>query len=118
MEIQKFLVGDVIFSEGDIGTDAYILKSGKIKITVKVQDDTPRTLATAGPGSIIGEMALIDDAPRAASAVALEEGEAMVVTEPEFQKRLDKSDPVIALLLKIYTERLRAQTVQLAERMR
>ncbi|MBL4693577.1 MAG: cyclic nucleotide-binding domain-containing protein [Magnetovibrio sp.] len=117
MEMRKFEAGEAIFVEGDKGNVAFILKSGQIKITVKVKDDTSRTLATVGPGSIFGEMALVDNTPRVASAIALEEGEAMVIREPEFQKRLAKSDPVIALLLKIYTERLRKQTVQLAGRM-
>lgn len=118
MEIQKFLVGEVIFSEGDQGTLAYILKSGKVKITKIIKDETPRTLVTVGPGSIIGEMALVDDAPRAASAVVLEECEAMVVTQEEFKKRLTKSDPVVVLLLKIYTERLRQQSENIAAHLR
>lgn len=107
MEIRKFLTGEEMFSEVDDGTEAFILKAGNVKITVNVKDDMPRTLVTVGPGSIFGEMALVDDGSRAASAVALEEGEAMVISEPEFQKRLDKSDPVVVMLLKIYTDRLR-----------
>ena len=107
-----------MFSEGDEGDHAFILKSGKVKITVQVKDETPRTLVTIGPGSIFGEMALIDDAPRAASAVVLEDSEAMVISQDDFQARLKKSDPVIALLLKIYTERLRDQTIALAARMK
>jgi len=117
METQKFTAGEVLFSEGEHGTHAYILKAGNVKITKKIKDDTPRTLVTVGPGSIIGEMALVDDAPRAGSAVALEEGEAMVITQEEFQKRLAKSDPVVVLLLKIYTDRLRQQAENVAARM-
>ena len=117
MEIRKFVAGEIVFSEGDVGDHAFILKSGKVKITVKVADETPRTLATIGPGGIFGEMALIDDAVRAASAVVLEEAEAMVISQDDFHARLKKSDPVIGLLLKIYTDRLREQTVQLAARL-
>lgn len=117
MEVRKFVAGEIVFSEGDVGDQAFILKSGKVKITVKVGDETPRTLATIGPGSIFGEMALIDDAVRAASAVVLEESQAMVISQAEFQERLKKSDPVIGLLLKIYTDRLREQTAQLTARL-
>lgn len=115
MESHYFLAGEVIFAEGEEGGNAFILKKGKVKITKKALDDTPRTVATVGPGNIIGEMALIDDSPRGASAVALEEGEAIFVTKEEFQSRLNKSDKVIGLLLKTYTDRLRQQAQQIAE---
>ncbi|PCI40440.1 MAG: cyclic nucleotide-binding protein [Rhodospirillaceae bacterium] len=114
MEVRKLAVGEVVFTEGDPADNAFILKSGKVKITVQVKDETPRTLLTVGPGSIFGEMALIDDGPRTASVVVLEESEAMVISQTEFEARLKKSDPVIGLLLKIYTDRLREQTAQLA----
>jgi len=115
--MKKFKTGEVIFTEGKEGTHAYILKTGKVKITKTIRDTTPRTIATVGQGNIIGEMALIDDAPRAGSAVALEATEAMVITRDEFQQRLDKSDQVISLLLKIYAERLRQQTKNVADHM-
>ena len=117
METRSFQFGEEIFSEGRKGDEAFILKRGKVKLTIVVKDDTPRTIVTVGPGNIIGEMALIDDAPRAASAVALEDGEAMVLTKEEFQKRLDNSDPVIALLVKTYADRLRQQARQTAQRL-
>lgn len=109
METQTFLVGDTIFKEGEEGQHAYLIKSGEVKITKIDDQDRPMTIATLKKGNIIGEMALIDDAPRAASAISLDQTEVMVITKEEFQKRLSNSDQVIGLLLQTFTQRLRQQ---------
>lgn len=109
METKTFLVGDTIFKEGEAGELAYLIKSGEVKITKLDGQERPMTIATLKKGNIIGEMALIDDAPRAASAVSLDQTEVMVITKEEFQKRLANSDQVIGLLLQTFTQRLRQQ---------
>jgi len=57
--------GDFLFPEGDKGNKMYVLLEGEIDISL---DDF--VLEAAGPGALIGEMALIDDTPRTANAVA------------------------------------------------
>ncbi|HEY9079085.1 cyclic nucleotide-binding domain-containing protein [Magnetovibrio sp.] len=115
MESRTYRIGDMIFTEGDAGEEAYLIKSGEVKITKIAKDETPRTIATVKTGNIIGEMALIDDKPRAASAIVLAPTEVLVVSKEEFQKRLSKSDPVISLLMQSFTNRLRQQAQQIIE---
>jgi CRP/FNR family transcriptional regulator, cyclic AMP receptor protein len=57
--------GDFLFQEGDSGEKMYVLLEGDIEVFLG-----DFVLETAGPGMLIGEMALIDDSPRAANAVA------------------------------------------------
>ncbi|MEG3617627.1 cyclic nucleotide-binding domain-containing protein [Magnetovibrio sp. PR-2] len=109
MKIKTYMVGDTIFKEGEAGELAYLIRSGEVKITKMDDQDRPSTIANLKKGNIIGEMALIDDAPRAASAISLDKTEVMVITKEEFQKRLANSDQVIGLLLQTFTQRLRQQ---------
>lgn len=113
MESHTYHIGDVIFAEGDPGDCAYLIKSGEVKITKIARDDQPRTIATLRAGNIIGEMALIDQEPRAASAVVLQDAEVLIISNEEFQKRLEGSDQVIGLLMQTFTNRLRQQAQQL-----
>src|SRR5262245_3416029 len=57
--------GDVLFREGDAGDRMYVVLEGQVDIRVG-----ETVVENAGQGSIVGEMALIDDGPRAASVVA------------------------------------------------
>jgi len=117
MQTRTYQIGEKIFEEGEDGDKAYLIKSGEVKITKIAKDDYPRTIATVKVGNIIGEMALIDDQPRAASAIVLEKTEVLVISKEEFQKRLGKSDQVIGLLMQTFTNRLRQQAKQIIELM-
>jgi len=105
-----FGVGDKVFTEGETGDVAYLIKSGKVKIVKEKDKDTHRTIATVTPGNVIGEMSLIDDQPRAASAIVLEETTVMVISKDNLQERLAKTDPVVVRLLNTFTDRLRQQS--------
>ena len=115
MESRTYHIGEKIFEEGDVGDMAYLVKSGEVKITKMGKDDYPRTIATVTKGHILGEMALIDDEPRAATAIVLAQAEVLIITKDEFQKRLQNSDQVIGLLLQSFTNRLRQQAKQIIE---
>lgn len=101
--------GDIIFKEGTPGEEAFMIRKGAVNITVDFEGKTI-VIATLGPGEIFGEMALIDNLPRAAGAVAAEDTELLVVRSPPFRRRLDalsERDPVLRHLIDIYVSRLR-----------
>lgn len=109
-----FEVGQTIFKEGDEGDEAYLIKEGEVKITKIGNDDMPTTIAKFGKGAILGEMALIDDDTRSASAVAIDVTEVLVIQRQELMSRLEKSDPVVNRLLKTLSSRLRDQATLIA----
>ena len=93
LERITFNAGDKIFSEGEKGYRAFIIQEGDIDI-VKNVDDQESIIATVGKGGIIGEMALIDDSPRMATARAASSGIVIVVTGDAFQAKNDQGRPV------------------------
>ncbi|MBI3300406.1 MAG: cyclic nucleotide-binding domain-containing protein [Elusimicrobia bacterium] len=64
--------GETLFLEGDIGRALFVLESGKVELTKHGPDGAPQRIAELGPGALFGEMALLEQLPRSASAVALE----------------------------------------------
>ena len=80
---RTFATGEYIFREGESGVYGYIIKSGRVVI-VKSGLDGERVLGELGPGSLLGEMALIDGNPRSASARADEESVVTEITSKTF----------------------------------
>lgn len=77
--LRELKAGDVIFKQGDAGQELFIIKSGKVEIRIG-----NRVLDTLSPGNIFGEMALIDSAPRNATAVAITDATLIAVSEKQF----------------------------------
>ena len=94
---QDLQTGQEIFLEGDRGVSAYIVQSGEIEIFKKV-DGEEKVLGQVGRGGIIGEMSLIDNSPRMASARASQDTTVIVVTSEIFKQKLDKADPFLRAL--------------------
>jgi hypothetical protein len=106
---------EFLFNEGDAGDEAFMIESGEIEISIKSAERVI-VLATLGRGQIIGEMALVDDQPRMASARATAETKLSVIPQEAFKKRLDwlaGEDRLISHLLEIFVTRLREQALNL-----
>jgi len=103
---RDFETGAIVISEGDTGLGLFVVVSGRIEVTKGSGEDAVR-LAVMEPGDLLGEMALIDDQPRSASAVALEPTRCLLITRNSFQT-LTAKDPEIAwCLLPTLAERIR-----------
>ena len=68
---QRYETGQEIVRQGDTGVGAFIIRSGKVDI-VQDRDGREQKIATLGPGDVFGEMALLDEFPRSATARAVE----------------------------------------------
>ena len=101
-----------IFKEGDEGNRAYVVQAGEVEIIKSTGDeDKDIVLGTIGKGGIFGEMALIDDKPRMASARAGKGGATViVVSRMMFQQKMAKTDPFIRGLLNILSDNIRSLT--------
>jgi len=103
--------GAYVFRQGDPGDEAYLIATGRIEIVVE-SHARETVIATVERGDIIGEMALIDDQPRMASARVVEDATLTAIPQECFRARLDRIaevDHMIARFLKRYVDRLRAQ---------
>jgi len=110
-----FKPGDTIFIEGDVGDEAFMIVSGEVEISI-MSGERAIILASLGRGQIIGEMALVDNQPRMASAKAVAETVLTVIPQEAFRKRLDwlaGEDRLISHLLEIFVDRLRKQASNL-----
>jgi len=73
LEERKFFSGDRIFEINAQGDNLYILVSGRIGISIDPDPSSRKFIATLGPGDCFGEMNLLDDKPRSATAHAIED---------------------------------------------
>jgi len=103
----ELAAGEELFSEGDSPTTAFILEEGQVEIRA-AQRGRAVVLAVLGPGAIIGEMAVIDDAPRTASAVALSHCRLIALDRNQIAERIASSDPIIRALLQGTLQRYRS----------
>jgi len=98
-----FEPGEVIFEEGDRGGEAYIIKSGKVEIS---QAPT-RNLGTIGAGQIIGEMAVISDMERIATATAVEETVCVALSRLAMRRMMDSVDLEMRTIIEFLVDHIR-----------
>ncbi len=96
-----------LFEEGDSADAAYLLIDGLVVI-IKGRDRLK--LATLGEGEVVGEMALFDDRPRMATALAVKDTVAWEIPREAFDGRLESLDPAMRRLFAIFLKRIRDMT--------
>ncbi len=99
----------VIFKEGDVGDAFYLIVSGSVRISTLVPGVGEEALTILREGEYFGEMALIDDAPRSASAIAHEDAILLLIGKDDFRKLLAQETEIAYKLLWIFTKTLSAR---------
>ena len=106
---REYLAGEVVFDEGEEGCALYIVRTGRVVICR--QGRTDNAIAELGPGSFFGELALLDSAPRAAQARAIEPSKLAVFFGSDFLSLLETeatlSNKVLLRLSRHLGQRLR-----------
>lgn len=108
----KFTAGEIIFNEGDIRDNAYILESGEIDIIRAHGTDSEINYITLRSGDLFGEMALMEPGLRSASAIAKKDCVAFVVSPNVLEDRLKGLDPVVTSLFSMLIERYRFSRIE------
>ena len=105
---RQFARDQVLIREGDTDAALYIVVSGQVSVTKRgAAGGADLHLQTLGPGSFVGEMALLDGSPRSATVTALVTTECLVLTRWVFNTTL-RSDPLIAVaMLPVLSRRVR-----------
>ena len=105
---KTFDAGEKVFLEDDFGTGLFVVKSGRVDVITY-----GTVLENVRAGGIVGEMALIDDGPRSAAAIAAEPTEVLAIDKRTFLE-LIRAEPEFALhVMRILTNRLRRMNKQL-----
>ncbi|HEX3187431.1 MAG TPA: DUF1003 domain-containing protein [Pyrinomonadaceae bacterium] len=96
-----------LFNQGDQGNAMYLIESGRVRISIRDEDEQELTLAELAQGDFFGEMSIIDGRQRSADARVLEEARLAVLSRDDFL-RFVRTKPDVALeMLSALTERLR-----------
>lgn len=92
-----FQKGDQIFCEYEPGDSFYLIQTGRVQI-VKIMGDIEKIVDILHPGEIFGEMAILEEAPRSASAIAMDKVEVLEFNRKNFEILL-RGNPQIAMKL-------------------
>lgn len=109
---KEFPKDHVLFREGDPGKEMYVLQSGRVAISKKVRD-VEKVLATLGPGEFFGEMAIISNKPRNATATVVDDSRLLVIDPKTFEGMIRGNSEIAVRMIKKLAERLSEADAQI-----
>jgi CRP-like cAMP-binding protein len=113
--MRRFSAGQIIFHHGDPGGLLYLIRKGKVKITYSTPEGQEALLAILGIDDFFGELALLDEAPRSATAEAIEATETLTLHREDFI-RFIRNNPDFSLhVLQTLTQRIRNLNNQISD---
>ena len=112
---RTFRSGEVICHRDDPGQVLYIIKEGKVKISLISPDGQEISLVVFGPGDCVGELALLDGEPRSADVIALERVECYTLQRSDFHKTVMKNPTIAIHVLEVLSRRLRRMNKQVED---
>src|SRR6476646_8845022 len=96
-----------LFTAGEPGDGCYRVEQGLLKVTVVSPSGGERILAILGPGTLVGELAMVDAQPRSASVVAARDSELSFISRASFEAVAEKNPEVYRPIVKVLSRRLR-----------
>ena len=112
--VRNYAPGELLFQQGDVGRALFILESGHVEISRKTAEGVNQQMAILNPGDYFGEMSLLDELPRNASAAAMEPVRAYLLYRTELEKLMKTVPHVGAAIMThvgmLLAARLRALT--------
>lgn len=109
--VKEYFKNQVIFKEGQLGNEGYLIRTGKIEI-YKIIDNEKKVLNLLGPGEVFGEMGIVTQTPRTAFAEAVQYCELVVIDRETIHKMLQKSPKLIQSVTLLLIKRL-ASTLEM-----
>jgi CRP/FNR family transcriptional regulator, cyclic AMP receptor protein len=109
---KSFPKGAVLFKEGDEGTEMFVIRGGKIAIS-KNAGQVEKVLVTLGPGEFFGEMSILNNKPRTASATVVEDAQLLVIDPKTFEAMIRTSSEIAVRMIKSLADRLAETDAQI-----
>ena len=114
---RSFSKGEYLVKQGDEGVGLFIITGGRVRVEKAGGGKETLLIAEHGPGDVVGEMSVIDGAPRSASVLALEDTETLALASWSFNSFME-SHPELALeILPVVVKRFRETNERLLELM-
>lgn len=108
---QGFPQGTVLFREGESGHEMYVIHAGRVKLT-RGKGSLEQTLAVLPPGEFFGEMAIVMDQPRTATATVVEDARLLVLDASTFESMVRNNAEIALRIIKKLATRLEAANTQ------
>ena len=99
--------GAAIVKQGNPGVGLFIIVSGSVTVEKTTEQGQRIELATHGPGEVIGEMAVLDGAPRSADVIAQEETKVLILASWDFKSFMNTHPEVALAVLPVVVKRFR-----------
>ncbi|MBU0496069.1 MAG: Crp/Fnr family transcriptional regulator [Chloroflexi bacterium] len=113
LEPRRFDQGAIIFDQGSPGGAMYIIESGQVRIFVYGELGQEMTVNVYGAGDVFGELALLDDLPRSAGAMAIESTQTLILHRNDLLRHLQAYPAMALRIIEVLSTRLRYTTVYL-----
>jgi CRP/FNR family cyclic AMP-dependent transcriptional regulator len=105
--IRSYQKNAILINEGDDTDSLYLILSGKVRIFMSNEDGKEIILNEQGPGEHFGELALLDDAPRSASVMAMEKTRVSLISRQDFREVLGRHPDIALSLIQDLSRRVR-----------
>ena len=105
--------GQIIFREGGMSDYAYIIESGRFKVSKTFEDGTVRVVCILKKNDMFGEMGVIEKLPRSATVTAMEDGRVTILGKDDFELLAENHPQALMPIMKLLSSRLR-KTLRLA----
>lgn len=101
-----YSAGERIFSQGDLGTEMFIILEGEVNIIKNIGEES-HLLSKLEKGDFFGEMAILENVPRSADAIAVTDVKVLVINGSRFDEMLRKNPEIAVRIIRKYSKRLR-----------
>jgi CRP-like cAMP-binding protein len=105
--VNSYYKNQLIFQEGETGDALFIVLKGKIKVCLYDEEGREYILDVIGKDGFFGELALIDELPRSANAIAMESADLLIIRRSDFLRLLVENPTITIEILKVLSKRLR-----------
>lgn len=102
---KEFAPGTVLFQEGEPGKEMYVVQSGRVNVSKKV-GDVEKILASLGPGEFLGEMSILNNKPRSATATCADRSKLLVIDAKTFEAMIRGNAEIAIRMIKKLADRL------------
>ena len=104
----------VVFFENEAGDTLFMVADGRIKVTILGDDGREVILSVLGVGDFFGDMSLLDNEPRSATAIAAEDSELLSLSRADFEGLMKENPGIMSTLIRVLTSRLRHANHQIS----